>query len=75
MFLKFHIKGTMYKVWGLGLAMSRRYRSVLAKLCADGKLFVHKDYTGSLPLCCYSTEFKEGSSHDLYECFDRVQSA
>ena len=48
----------------------RRYRSLPAKLCIDGKLFVHKDYTGRLPLCYYSTGLQEGSSHDLYECFD-----
>ena len=48
----------------------RRYRTQPAKLVIDGKLFVHKDYTGRLPLCYYSTGLQEGSSHDLYECFD-----
>jgi hypothetical protein len=49
----------------------RRYRSVPAKLLIDGKLYVHKDYTGRLPLCYYSTGLQKGSSHDVYECFDR----
>jgi hypothetical protein len=48
----------------------RRCQSLPAKLVIDGKLFVHKDYTGRLPLCYYSTGLQEGSSHDLYECFD-----
>ncbi len=41
-----------------------------AKLCINGKLFVHKDYTGHLPLCYYSTRLQEASSHDPNECFN-----
>jgi len=35
----------------------------------NGNLYVHKDYTGRLPLCCYVTGLQEGGPHDYYPCY------
>ena len=36
----------------------------------NGKLYVHKDYEGRLPLCYYATGLQEGGPHDGYTCFN-----
>ena len=35
----------------------------------NGKLYVHKDYKGRLPLCHYATGLPAGHPHDFYVCF------
>ena len=47
----------------------RRRQSQPLTLIKDGELYVHKDYTGRLPLCCYVTGLQEGGQHDYYPCY------
>ena len=47
-----------------------RKRSPAAKRFRDGKLLVHRDFSGQIPLCFYATGLESGGSHDYYECFD-----
>lgn len=47
-----------------------RNQSPPAKLFRNGKLLVHRAYTGRIPLCYYATGLQTGRSHDYYECFD-----
>ena len=35
-------------------------------------LYVHKDYEGRLPLCCYVTGLQEGGPHDFYPCCNKT---
>ena len=46
-------------------------RSPQAKIFRDGRLLVHLDYGGRIPLCYYATGLEEGGPHDYYECFDQ----
>ena len=34
-------------------------------------LYVHNNYEGWLPLCCYATGLQEGTSHDFYPCYTK----
>jgi hypothetical protein len=38
-------------------------------LFRNGKLYVHKDYKGRIPLCYYATGLPAGHPHDYYACF------
>ena len=38
-------------------------------LFRNGKLYVHKDYEGRIPLCHYATGLPAGHPHDFYVCF------
>ena len=38
-------------------------------LFRNGKLYVHKDYKGRIPLCHYATGLPAGHPHDFYVCF------
>ena len=46
-------------------------QSAPAKIFHQGKLLVHRDYDGRIPLCFYPTGLQEGGPHDYYECFDK----
>ena len=47
----------------------RRRRSQPLTCIKNGLLYVHKDYEGRLPLCCYVTGLQEGGPHDYYPCY------
>jgi hypothetical protein len=47
----------------------RRRRSQPVTRIKNGQLYVHNDYTGRLPLCCYVTGLQEGGPHDYYPCY------
>jgi len=49
----------------------RRRRSQPLTRIKNGHLYVHKDYEGRLPLCCYVTGLQEGGPHDFYPCYTK----
>jgi hypothetical protein len=40
-------------------------------LFRNGKLYVHKDYKGQIPLCHYATGLPAGHPHDFYACYSQ----
>ena len=44
-------------------------QSLPSALFRNGKLYVHKDYEGRIPLCHYATGLPAGHPHDFYVCF------
>ena len=57
--------------YGRDCPRRRRRRSPPLTRIKNGDLYVHKDYEGRFPLCCYVTRLNEGGPHDFYPCYTK----